>query len=225
MNGKPILSLNSPLTQSVEAVKRLIAYHNHGQEPVVMPPIYRLTAEARIGPGVASPNTLTELSTALDDLGSLAARVSELKREVLAGEAEVLKAIMEKIVPLVPLLSKDYESCYRRELVILTKEERVQLEKTSGFYSEHKLVLYENGLLVRIHRYGEWSEGPRPGWEIIEEGELTPQAAITTFSLSDIADGLIKVLGEASSIVILKDELETRLAALTEVLEAPRCTQ
>ncbi len=224
MSGRIILAVASVLAQSMEAVKRLIGYHNRGQEPLVMP-FFRRTAGARIDPGVASPKILTELSTALDDLGSLAARVSKLKREVLAGEAEVLKAILEELVPLVPLLSKNYESCYRRELVILAKVERVQLEKTSGFYSEYKLVLYENGLLVRRHRFGEWSEGPRPGWEMTEEDELTPQAAITASSLSAIADGLIKVLSEASSMVILKDELEARHAALTEVLEALRCTR
>lgn len=74
--------------------------------------------------------------------------------------------------------------------------------------------------MVRIHRYGEWSEGPRPGWENTDEDVLTPQAAITAFGLTAISEGLIKVLGEASSIVILKEELEGRLAALTEILDA-----
>ena len=43
MNGKTILA--SPVTQSREAVKQLIAYHNHGQEPAEMPDFYRLTGE------------------------------------------------------------------------------------------------------------------------------------------------------------------------------------
>ncbi len=89
-----------------------------------------------------------------------------------------------------------------------------------GFFSEYRLILYENGLLVRTHRYGEWSEGPRPGWENIDEDELTPEAAITAFGLTAISDGLIKVLGQASSIVILKEKLEGRLSALTKILEA-----
>ncbi len=70
-----------------------------------------------------------------------------------------------------PMLSIDYEQCYRREIVILTNEERVQLEKDLGFFSEYRLILYENGLLVRMHRYGEWSEGLRPGWENTDELE------------------------------------------------------
>lgn len=46
MSGKTILSVASPTTQSVEAVKSLIAYHHHGQEPQEMPPFYRLSADA-----------------------------------------------------------------------------------------------------------------------------------------------------------------------------------
>ncbi len=44
MLNKTILA-SGPATQTVEAVKSLIAYHNHGHEPQEMPPFYRLTAE------------------------------------------------------------------------------------------------------------------------------------------------------------------------------------
>lgn len=44
MPGQIILSLG-PVTQSPDAVKQLIAYHNHGQEPQEMPDFYRLTGE------------------------------------------------------------------------------------------------------------------------------------------------------------------------------------
>jgi len=37
--------LASPVTQSRDAVKQLIAYHNHGQEPAEMPDFYRLSGE------------------------------------------------------------------------------------------------------------------------------------------------------------------------------------
>ncbi|MFZ2472754.1 MAG: SWIM zinc finger family protein [Methanothrix sp.] len=37
--------LASPVTQGREAVKQLIAYHNHGVEPQEMPDFYRLTGE------------------------------------------------------------------------------------------------------------------------------------------------------------------------------------
>ena len=43
MNGRTLLA--SPVTQSREAVKQLIAYHNHGQEPQEMPDFYRLSGE------------------------------------------------------------------------------------------------------------------------------------------------------------------------------------
>ncbi len=47
-----------------------------------------------------------------------------------------------------------------------------------------------------------------------------PHAAITAFGLTAISEGLMKVLDDASSIVILKEELEGRLAALTRTLDA-----
>ncbi|MGA9099766.1 MAG: hypothetical protein WB392_12640 [Methanotrichaceae archaeon] len=163
---------------------------------------------------------LSELSTALEELQLLASKITDLKKETLEREAAVLEEILEKITPLVPLLSEDCEQHYRREIVILTREERVQLKEGLGFFSEYKLILYENGLLVRTHRYGGWAEGPRLGWENTDEDVLAPQAAITAFGLTAISEGLIKVLGAASSMVILKEELERRLAALTKALGA-----
>lgn len=59
-----------------------------------------------------------------------------------------------------------------------------------------------------MHRYGEWSEGLRLGWENTDEDVITPQAAITAFGLTAISEGLIKVLNESSSVAILKGELE-----------------
>ena len=163
--------------------------------------------------------TLSELSTTLDELQPLASKIADLKKETLEKEAAVLKAILEMATSLVPLLSEDCEQHYRREIVILNREERVQLEEGLGFFSEHKLILYENGLLARTHCYGEWSEGSRLGWENTDEDVLTPEAAITAFGFTAISKGLIKVLDEASSMVILKEKLEGDLAALTKALE------
>ncbi len=165
---------------------------------------------------------LSELSTALDELSPLASKVADLKKETLAKEAAVLKAILEKATPLVPLLSEDCELQYRREIVIQSREERIQLEEGFGIFSENRLVLYENGLLARTHRYGEWSEGSRPGWENTDEDVLTPEAAITTFGFTAISKGLVNVFGETSWMATLKEELEGRLAALTEAHEAMR---
>ncbi|MGA9100323.1 MAG: hypothetical protein WB392_15485 [Methanotrichaceae archaeon] len=170
----------------------------------------------------ATTGTLAELSTALNELQPLASRIANLKKEALEKEAIVLKAILEKIAPLVPLLSDDCEHHYRREVVILAREERVQLEEGLSFFSEHKLILYENGLLARTNRYGEWSEGSRLGWENTDEVVLTPEAAIIIFGLTAISKGLIKALGEASSMAILKEKLEGDLVALTKTLEALR---
>jgi len=165
---------------------------------------------------------LSELDVALDEFAPLASKIADLKKETLAKEATVLKAILEKATPLVSLLSDDCNQYYRREIVILTQEERVQLEKGYGFFSEYKLILYENGLLVRTHRYGECSEGLHLGWENEDEDVLTPETAIAAFGLTAILEGLVRFLGEASSMVVLKEELEGRQAALTEALEAMR---
>jgi hypothetical protein len=45
MTDKTILSVASPVTQTAEAVKQLIAYLNHSQKPVEMPPFFWLSPE------------------------------------------------------------------------------------------------------------------------------------------------------------------------------------
>ncbi|MGA9100247.1 MAG: hypothetical protein WB392_15095, partial [Methanotrichaceae archaeon] len=92
----------------------------------------------------ATASMLSELTSSLTELQPLASKLIDLKKQTLEKEASILKAILEKLTPLVPLLSKDYEQCYRREIVILAREERVQLDDF-GFFSEHRLILYENG--------------------------------------------------------------------------------
>ncbi len=167
----------------------------------------------------ATTDTLSELNTTLAELQPLASKISDLQKETLEKESSILKAILEKLKPLVPLLSEDCEQCYRREIILLTREERVQLEEGLGFFSEYRLILYENGLLVRAHRYGQSMEGLHLGWENTDEDVLTPEAAITAFGFTAISKGLMKALGEVSSMAILKEELEGRIAALTNALE------
>ncbi len=137
-------------------------------------------------------------------------------------EAQVLTAILERITPLVPILSKDYEPSYRREIALITDTKQVPFERRAYFYSENKLILYENGSLVRRHRYGEFTGGHRPGWELIDEHPLTALAAVEAFGLNSIASALVKMLKDASKMVILKEEMEARLVALASVLEALR---
>jgi len=45
MYGRTLFDGASPKTQSVEAVKQLIAYQHHGQKLSEMPPFYRLSGE------------------------------------------------------------------------------------------------------------------------------------------------------------------------------------
>ncbi len=173
----------------------------------------------------ATTSILSELTTSLAELQPLAPKIADLKNETLEKEAAILKAILEKLTHLVPLLSEDCEQCYRREIVILTDEERVQLDDF-GFFSEHRLILYENGLLVRTHRYGQSMdhgqsmEASHVGWENTDEDVLTPEAAIIAFGFTAISQGLTKALEEASSMAALKEMLEEDVAALTKALEA-----
>ena len=45
MSERTLLDSVSPVTQSIDAVKTLLAYYNHGQEPEEMPAFYRLSGE------------------------------------------------------------------------------------------------------------------------------------------------------------------------------------
>jgi hypothetical protein len=166
--------------------------------------------------------TIANLCAALGDFEGLAGQISDLKAETLQKEAGVLKAILERIAPLVPVLSKKYEVFYRPVLAILTQRDEVPLSRSEGayFFSEHRLTFYEDKSLVRTHRFGQWTGGQLPGWELAEEDELTAECAVRAFGLPAIAEGLIKILQEAHQTIILKEEMEGRLSALTLVLEA-----
>ncbi|MGA9099957.1 MAG: hypothetical protein WB392_13610 [Methanotrichaceae archaeon] len=169
----------------------------------------------------ASMASFEEINRALDDLQPLAPRINELKKEILEKEVEVLKAILEKVTPLIPLLSKDYEACYLHDLTILENTQMVNFEGDAAFYSEHMLILYENGRLIDQHRYGETITSSRIGWEIIDEIELSAMAAISAYGLEAIAVGLTKVIKAASQIAVLKDELELNLDTLINTLGYP----
>ena len=58
-----------------------------------------------------------------------------------------------------------------------------------------------------------------------EEAEMTAEAAIKAYGLPAIAEGIMALFEWARSAIVLKEELEARLAALSGVLEALRCTQ
>lgn len=61
---------------------------------------------------------LVSLCAALGDVELLAGCITNLKKETPGKEAAVLKAILDRITPLVPVLSKEYEAFYRPALVI-----------------------------------------------------------------------------------------------------------
>lgn len=167
-----------------------------------------------------SPPSLAELNAVLADIEPLAAKVEELKKETLEKESQVLAAILQRIVPLIPILTDESEPYQRRELIIITDETAVPIDANAHFYSEKKLILYENGLLIRSHRYGESSKALRPGWELSDTLELNPQMAVSCFGLDAISAGIVKLLKETLENFIFPDALTARLEELAKVLEA-----
>ena len=145
---------------------------------------------------------VASLFASLEDFESLALSVSSVKTETVKREAEILKEILTRVMPLVAIIGRGSASCYRRDIVILTEREDCLMSVNSPrrFFSEHTLVLYENGLLMRIHRFGETSgrDVKCVGWEMVEESELSAEAAIAAFGLIAIVEGFVKVLKKQS---------------------------
>ena len=158
------------------------------------------------------------VNVVLDGLDALAGMV-DLKNETLEKETAVLEAIIKRVTPLIPLLSKAYEHYYRRRIILSHDRITVPIDGEAYFYSENKLILYENAQLVRTHRYGDYRESHGPGWELTDEFPLTASAAVVAIGLDAIAAGIIGVLKEASKTIILPKELEARLVALLKVLK------
>ncbi len=182
------------------------------------------SGDAMAGLKAAPQETIADLCAALGDVEQLSGQISRLKAETMQKEAQVLAEIIRRVTPLVAIIGRGGESYYRRDIIILTKHEDCPLfiDRPTRFFSEHKLVLYENGALFQMHRFGETSRGDeaRPGWVMNEESELSAEAAISAFGLSVIAEGFIKAFQEAHQTIILKEELGRRLSALTNVPEA-----
>lgn len=158
-----------------------------------------------------SSSPIQELTRVLELLAKL---VSDMKKEATEKEAIVLEEVLDRVTPLVPLLDNGHELYYRSFLTIITRREGVPMDEDgSDFYSEYRLVLYENGILARVHEYGERFHDHH------DEEEITPQGAIAAFGLAAISEGLIKALEGMSRALILGEE-EKRLATLKLILEA-----
>ena len=155
----------------------------------------------------------------LDGLDALASRVTDLKKETLEKETAVLEAIIKRVVPLIPLLSKTQVYSCRCRITIAHDRTDAPLDGGAYFYSESDLILYENGQLVRTHRYGDFRVSPGQSWEIFDEYPLDAAAVVEAFGLDAVAAGMGKALEEASEMIILSPEAETRLNALSKILE------
>jgi hypothetical protein len=164
------------------------------------------------------PASLTGINAALDDLSPLPEKIALLKKKILQREAEALGKILEKAAPFVPLLD-DSEPYYRRSITIFSKSESVPLDEDRSFSSDLRLVLYEDGRLTRARRFRETCTRGF-GWEQEEEEELDCALAVSLYGLDAIASGLAGALNRLPSIRIMHRDLERRLSAILNILEA-----
>lgn len=88
MNGKTILTIATPVTQSREAVQSLIAYQNHGTVPAEMPPFYRLSADMVL---VASNKGDAYYVTTPKSCTCLAAAITPARRASTRGSTSLRK--------------------------------------------------------------------------------------------------------------------------------------
>ncbi|WP_334102840.1 hypothetical protein [Methanothrix soehngenii] len=166
-----------------------------------------------------SPSTPANVNVVLDGIESLAARMVDLKNETLEKETAILEAIIKRVTPLLPLLSKNQVHSCRCRIIIAHDRIDAPLDGRAYFYSESDLILYENGQLVRTHRYGDFRASPGEGWEIFDEYPLDASTAIEAIGLDAIVTGIINALEEAEETIILPIEVEARLIALSKILE------
>ncbi len=171
----------------------------------------------RLRPQPEMPAALAGINAALDDLSPLPKKIALLKKKTLQREAEALGKILEKAAPFVPLLD-DSEPYYCKSITIFSRSESVPLDDDRSFSSDVRLVLYEDGRLTRARRFRETCTRGF-GWEQEEEEELDCAAAISLYGLDAIASGLAGAL-EPRSIRIMHRDLERRLSAILNILEA-----
>jgi len=169
---------------------------------------------------MTSSASLYEINQALGEFAPLAAKISSLKKDIIEKEAEILVDILEKITSLVPLLTPSLEFYNRCGLVIQSESREVPLYTGGFFFHESKLVLYENGDLVREFRYG--SHANHLSWEDTESMKLTAEGAILLFGLDSIAESLAKVLRDVSMVKILTREMEDLFEVLVKHLMSLR---
>ncbi len=164
------------------------------------------------------PAALAGINAALDDLSPLPEKIALLKKETLQRDAEALGMILQKAAPFVPLLD-DSDPYYRKSITIFNKSETVPLDIDRSFSSDLRLLLYEDGRLTRALRFRETCTKGF-GWEQEEEEELDCVLAVSLYGLDAIASGLAGALNRLPSIKIMHRDLERRLSAILNILEA-----
>jgi hypothetical protein len=175
---------------------------------------------------------LSELIAGLDEIAPLAAKVGELRNLTVAEETEALEKILEKVKPILPVISYKIKSGYYSSgqqfhsptysyfsdsgLVLIDEFSEVCTDRdTRGDFAGWQLALLRDGRLMAYERQGDWSrwQGESSQWSADEEEDITPETAIRRYGLKTIVDGLADELKDAS------ERLTEKLADYQERLD------
>jgi len=186
-----------------------------------------------------STEALEELSAKLAEIAPLAERVGELKNATLEQESEALAMLIERIKPILPVVSSRIQCSYFHsgqqfheekttnhampgiELISTFKQINTDRD-TRGEYGGSRLLLFQDGTLQWERRAGEWSrwQGESSGWRTEEETAFAPARAVAKYGLAAIVRGLGEELAEASEGLQKKREsYQERLELVAKVKE------
>jgi hypothetical protein len=184
---------------------------------------------------------LSELKTVLIRAATLADEVARKQDAVTEQETAALEALIELVRPLLPAIAAQVETAAhhsgqqfhkwkaehlnRRGLILVDGfGEELTDKDYRGDYTGARLVLTADGALVKLERFGHWSnwQGEPSHWNT-DRRTLTPAQAVEDYDFADIVSGLAAALKDAAG----KQEkraagLEERLKVLEQVREALR---
>ena len=170
------------------------------------------------------------------DLAAIASLLQEeiaLEEQTLAAEAEVLAKLVEHIKPLLrtidyPIATSrcdaQYGSREEKDLRGLILADRFELksyidDQDRGEYKGNRLLLLRSGELRVQQRQGEWSQwqGETSRWNS-EIADISLEDAVKTYTLEEIADGILKDIHNAiEGAKEKKEKLSLRVEKLTRI--------
>jgi hypothetical protein len=182
---------------------------------------------------------MTEILERIDQIAPLASKVDELKEQTIREETVVLDQILERIKPILPLVSYRIQKGYStsgqqghearedfhaiKGLELVNNFKRIPTDKDyRGEYGGSRLVLFQDGRLVWERRAGEWSQwqGEGASWFIEEDSEFSTEQAVRKYGLQKIISGLEDELKEASrGLEKRQEDYQSRLELVARVKE------